>query len=223
MNFFGHAVIARRNEATRGAVRAEFVLGSMLPDFASMLRVRPPQTPESALADGIAFHHATDDAFHGSESFLEFSRRAFSDLSAGGLSRGGARAVAHVGVELLLDGALARESASNEAYLSALESALTDRVHSQIQWSNEDAADRFRHLCHTLARRGWMQSSVSAELIAERLRGILASRPRLALDDASLSVVRDWVTSTRPLIESRAPLLVREIEQRLDIATRLER
>ena len=46
MNFFGHALIAERREATRGPVRAEFVLGSMLPDFASMLRVRPPQATQ---------------------------------------------------------------------------------------------------------------------------------------------------------------------------------
>ena len=76
MNFFGHALVAERDEATRGAVRAEFVLGSMLPDFASMLRLRPPRATSATLEAGLRFHHRTDAAFHGSRSFLEFSGQA---------------------------------------------------------------------------------------------------------------------------------------------------
>ena len=89
MNFFGHALIAQRDEATRGSIRAEFVLGAMLPDFASMLRTRPPSATLDALREGVSFHHQTDDAFHGSQSFLEFSRRASSFLSDSGVPRGG--------------------------------------------------------------------------------------------------------------------------------------
>ncbi len=223
MNFFGHAVIARRKEAARNDVRAEFVLGAMLPDFASMLGARPPQATGSVLAEGMRFHHATDDAFHGSESFLEFSRLASSFLLANGLSRGSARAVAHVGVELLLDGALAHENAANEAYLSALDAALTKPVAGHIHWETSEYASRFQHLCHSLKSRGALRGDASAEALAERLRNILARRPRLALDDAGQSVVRDWVVAARPLIVSRAPLLVVEVEQRLELANSLER
>jgi hypothetical protein len=223
MNFFGHAVIARRKEAARGNVRAEFVLGAMLPDFASMLRCRPPRAESSVLEQGVRFHHATDDAFHGSESFLEFSRRASSFLATKGLSRGSARAVAHVGVELVLDGALAAETAANEAYLSALDAALTTQVTSQISWNAHEYAVQFQHLCHSLRRRGAVFGDASAELIAERLRRILASRPRLALDDMGQNVVRDWVVAARPLIVSRAPLLIVEVERRLEIANSFER
>ena len=81
MNFFGHALLAQRNEAARGSIRAEFVLGSMLPDFASMLRLRPPGAAADALQAGMRFHHQTDDAFHGSRSFLEFSGQAWRFLS----------------------------------------------------------------------------------------------------------------------------------------------
>jgi hypothetical protein len=223
MNFFGHAVIASRREAARGGVRAEFVLGAMLPDFASMLRVRPPQATSSALDEGLRFHHATDDAFHGSESFLEFSRQASSFLAAEGLSRGSARAVAHVGVELLLDAALAHESSANEAYLSALDAALTKSTAGHIKWAAAEHEAKFQHLCHSLRARGALRGDASAELVAERLRSILAGRPRLALDEAGQSVVRDWVVTTRPLIVSRAELLVGEVEQRLQLTTHLER
>jgi hypothetical protein len=223
MNFFGHAVIAKRREAARGGVRAEFVLGAMLPDFASMLRVRPPQATSGALGEGLRFHHATDDAFHGSESFLEFSRHASSFLAAAGLSRGSSRAVAHVGVELLLDGALAQESAANEAYLSALDAALTKPTAGHIQWEAVEHAAKFEHLCHSLRARGALRGDAPADVVAERLRNILASRPRLALDEAGQSVVRDWVVTTRPLIVSRAELIVGEVERRLQLTTHLER
>jgi hypothetical protein len=223
MNFFGHAVIASRREAARGGVRAEFVLGAMLPDFASMLRVRPPQATSSALSEGLRFHHATDDAFHGSESFLEFSRQASSFLAAEGLSRGSARAVAHVGVELLLDAALAHESAANEAYLCALDAALTNPTAGHIKWTALDHEAKFQHLCHSLRARGALRSDAPAEVVAERLRSILASRPRLALDEADQSVVRGWIVTIHPLIVSRAELVLGEVERRLELASHLER
>ncbi|HEX3777244.1 MAG TPA: hypothetical protein VHV51_22380 [Polyangiaceae bacterium] len=222
MNFFGHAVIAQRSEAARAEPRAEFVLGAMLPDFASMLRVRPPSVTSPTIAEGIVFHHATDDAFHGSDWFLEFSRQASSYLRERGLSRGSARAVAHVGVELLLDGALAGKAA-NEAYLSALDAALTDQIAGHINWHAVEQATRFRHLCHNLKARGAPHGDVPAELVAERLRNILASRPRLAMDEAGQSVVRDWVVSSGPLIAAKAKLVVNEVEQRLALSHRFER
>ena len=222
MNFFGHALIAQRSEATRGAVRPEFVLGSMLPDFASMLRARLPSTTEAVVGAGLRFHHVTDDAFHGSRAFLEFSGQASSFLSGHGLSRGSARAVAHVGVELLLDAALVDDRA-NEAYLSAIECALTVRVSDHIHWLDTDAGARFTHLCHSLAKRGAVRADTSPELIAERLRYILADRPRLALDDEGQSVVRDWAMMVRPAILSGARALLMEVEQRLADSIHLER
>ena len=65
MNFFGHAVVAGWFEGD-----PRYVLGSMLPDFASMsgTRLNPVEQPE--VAAGVALHHRTDDAFHGAPSFL---------------------------------------------------------------------------------------------------------------------------------------------------------
>jgi hypothetical protein len=218
MNFFGHALIAQRDEATRGPIRAEFVLGAMLPDFASMLRTRPPFSTLDALGAGLSFHHRTDDAFHGSRSFLEFSRQASSFLSDQGVSRGTARAVAHVGVELLLDAAFAGENGANEAYLSALAGALTERVQSHIHWQTSDASERFQHLCHSLQSRGRFQEHPPSELVATRLQSILADRPRLAMDERGLSVVRKWVEHARLQITSGAPELLSEVLQRLQVA-----
>lgn len=217
MNFFGHALLAQRNEATRGATRAEFVLGAMLPDFASMLRAREPTTTLDALSAGVSFHHRTDDAFHGCAPFLELSRRASSFLSERGVSRGTARAVAHVGVELLLDAAFARDTLANEAYLSALACASTLHVRGSVHWHTGESEEGFQHLCHRLFERGHVQPTPASELIAERLRNILADRPRLAMDERALLVVREWVESARSDITSGAPLLLREVEQRLQL------
>jgi len=215
MNFFGHALMAQRDEATRGSIRAEFVLGAMLPDFASMLRTRPPLATFDALRAGLSFHHQTDDAFHGAHSFLEWSRQAAAFLTDRGVARGTARAVAHVGVELLLDAAFAGEAAANEAYLSAVACALTDTVQGHIHWQTSDDAPRFQQLCHNLRARGPVQENPASELVAERLRNILADRPRLAMDDRGLSVVREWVSVARSQISSGAPQLLREVERRL--------
>jgi hypothetical protein len=217
MNFFGHALIAQRDEATRGPIRAEFVLGAMLPDFAAMLRTRPPLAQLAALSAGVSFHHRTDDAFHGSHSFLEFSRQASSFLSERGVSRGTARAVAHVGVELILDGAFSGESGVNEAYLSAIECASNEQVHCCIRWDSSDANERFQHLCHNLRLRGRFQETPESELVAQRLQRILADRPRLAMDDRSLLVVLDWIESARSKITAGAPQLLSEVEERLHL------
>jgi acyl carrier protein phosphodiesterase len=224
MNFFGHALIAQRDEATRGPTRAEFVLGSMLPDFASMLRTRPPAATLDTLRAGISFHHRTDDAFHGSQSFLDFSRQASSFLGDRGVSRGTARAVGHVGVELLLDAAFAREEHANHAYLSAVACASSERVRNGIHWQTKDDHERFQQLCQNLWRRGPFQENPGSELVVERLRNILADRPRLALAPGALSVVGEWVSHAQPRISSGAPQLLREVEQRLrgDFPTRAE-
>ena len=58
------------------------------------------------LGAGIALHHATDRVFHAAPWFLDFERELRSQLREDGLPDGGARACAHVGPELLLDGAL---------------------------------------------------------------------------------------------------------------------
>ena len=98
MNFFGHSVLAREERDARG-----FLLGSMLPDFFGMVRARPLALPGGELGDGIAHHLRVDDAFHGAPTFLELVSVTSASLEARGVRRGSARAVGHVGTELVLD------------------------------------------------------------------------------------------------------------------------
>ena len=91
MNYFGHTVLAVR----RGGDRA-FVLGAMLPDFATMIRARPPRTAHADIDSGMQFHRRTDDVFHRSAVFRQLTQEAVVWLSARGVRSGSALAVAHV-------------------------------------------------------------------------------------------------------------------------------
>ena len=102
MNFFGHTVLAVR----RGG-DPSFVLGAMLPDFATMIRARPPRPEHTGIGSGMQFHWRTDEVFHRSAAFLALTHQAVAWLSARGVRSGSALAAAHIGVEVLLDAARA--------------------------------------------------------------------------------------------------------------------
>src|SRR5438874_13394876 len=103
VNFVGH--IATGLRAAGDGDDPAFLVGTALPDFASMRRTRlgPAVGP---LADGIALHHATDHAFHADGWFLDLERDLRDGLRRDGLPAGPARPCAHLGPELLLDRAL---------------------------------------------------------------------------------------------------------------------
>ena len=90
MNFFGHTVLAVQRSA-----EPAFVLGAMLPDFATMIRARPPRTEHADIDSGMQFHWRTDEVFHRSTAFLTLTRRAVGWLSARGVRAGSALAVFH--------------------------------------------------------------------------------------------------------------------------------
>src|SRR6478752_1224293 len=129
MNFFGHAALAARHFGDQQPppvpeALAKLCLGAMLPDFIGMLRLGRPEIADAVLARGVAFHHKTDEAFHELPSFVGLSRRAFAWLSERDLPRGPARAIAHIGVEMLLDEAFALDAGARDAYRAALRVSL---------------------------------------------------------------------------------------------------
>ena len=210
MNFFGHAVLAAWRDDAR-----PFVLGAMLPDFAAMIRARPPATPDAAIAAGIEFHHRTDEAFHGSAAFLELSRVALEWLLARGVGRGSARAVAHIGVEMLLELPLARDARGQRAYLGALDGAVSAELGGRVAWADSDEPVRFERLRRALVARGAVTEDVASAVIAERLTRALSSRPLLALDPMAQVAIREWISSARADIASHAWPLVATLEPEL--------
>lgn len=185
-----------------------FVVGSMLPDFASMLRAKVPTAALAEVTEGIAFHHATDEAFHGAPSFLEASSASFAWLTNVDMDRGSARAIAHVGVEILLDRTLAQEAERRSGYMASL---AHDGAFDATRWGKPDDAVRAVELRAALLRHGVDIHDCAEAIIAERLFRILGRRPRLAFPRDDLPKVEAWVAHMDPRVRALAPAIVAEV------------
>ncbi len=206
MNFFGHAVVA-----TWRSRRPGFVLGAMLPDFANMLGVRPPEVVHPDLSDGVAFHHETDRVFHDAPTFRRLQLEARRTLREMGLPRPGALAVGHIGVEILLDGALARDAEGVSGYLAALECAGNAELAARIVWNDASLPERFRTLSGVLAERGVGPGMQTAERVAFRVARALESRPRLRLTGDGALLVRDWALASDAAVAAASGPLIDEL------------
>jgi len=210
MNYLGHAAVATWRSDDRA-----FVLGAMLPDFATMLGTRPPRTAHAGLESGMQFHYRTDEVFHRSLGFRELTRSAFDWLLGRGVERGRARAIAHVGVELLLDADLARAEPVRRAYVAALHGGAEHDLGRYLSWAAPEGRLGFEDLRARLLVRGVGAEDPAPAVTSQRLRLALSARPRLALDDADELVARDWVTVAQPHVTARAAGLARELAERL--------
>ena len=215
MNFFGHAALAASHFSEHQPAEARHLptlcLGAMLPDFIGMLRLGRPTVHDSVLATGVAFHHGTDEVFHDLPGFQRLSRQAFSWLSERDMPRGPARAVAHMGIEMLLDEVMASDAAARDAYINALRVPLDQR----LEFTSPLDAERLQGLLDALLTRTSSYVEPPAELVAERIRRSLAGRPRLATDDAGQALLGSWVTATRPRVTAEAPEVLAMLQARL--------
>jgi hypothetical protein len=208
MNFFGHAAVATDFERDPA-----FILGSMLPDFCSMLAARPPVLEDARLVAGVRLHHATDLVFHDLEAFQRLSREAHRSLLARGLGRGSSRAVAHIGVELMIDDVLAERQVLQSAYISALEISRDHEVTRAIGF-DENERERFSFLMQRLLERG-VVANPPASLLAERLRRALAMRPRLAFSADEAPLVEEWIVQAQPDVVASVPALTEALLDQL--------
>ncbi len=206
MNFFGHAVVAGWMDARAGAV-----LGSMLPDFETMLKVRVVGLRDEEIERGVELHHRTDDAFHVAPAFLMLCTEALRALLARGVRRGTARAVAHVGSELFLDGWLAQDDAHARPYLRALYSDLTER----LEW--EDRGQAFAKLHQRLTAWGPPRDYSNPAFVLQRLNDVLRSRPRLAIVDGEQPQIAEFLPTLQSSVERRAPELLNELQDALGL------
>jgi hypothetical protein len=201
MNFFGHAVLAAWKCPDSG-----FVLGAMVPDFAAMLRVRPPRGLLPAVARGIDFHHASDHVFHELEDFRVLVQAGVAQLTEQHVRRGSARAAAHVGVELMLDAEWASEPEPRQAYAAALAYGDPSKE-SWLAWSDAQGEPRFEALRTLLLERDRPAYWADTRQIAQRLERTLRGRPRLELQASDEPALLRWVEQTRATVAERAPHL----------------
>lgn len=211
MNFVGHAHVAIALDDAPA-----FVLGAMLPDFASMCGARLAPLDRASLEDersaahvaleaGIALHHRTDEVFHAAPDFVRLCTEWSAELEARGLPWGASRAVAHVGTELLLDGFLLDDVATRRAYLRAID-ALEEPLVSAIRVRGPGAS-RWPTLAQRVREHGPPDFYRDPALVADRLVLILASRPRLALDEIHRPILRDAMRALRRDVERAASAL----------------
>lgn len=183
MNFFAHAYVASQHDAAPG-----FVLGAMLPDFASMLGMRWGGFDSSTVREGIALHHRTDAAFHATPTFIRLNVEGRRELEGAGVRRGPAMALAHVGLELVLDGLLAQRHE-----LTAYRSALQPEVARDMEWRRPAERDAYESLRVRLLDSPLPQAYVDSEFTAERLQRILGRRPRLRPGPRAHQAVLPWL------------------------------
>ena len=204
MNYFAHAAIASwcgGNEA--------FVLGSMLPDLLPMAGLNGPNAyHDCSVEEGHLFHLATDAVFHATQTFVGLNRSVLRNLRQRGVSRGPARACAHIGVEMMIDAELARNDGFLAAYERALSSALS-APHLLAPILPTDLTQA-QHLCEHLYERGGDVFETSAERFTLRLGRTLASRPRLSPTPEELEIISGYL-SLRTDISRHVPALLDEL------------
>lgn len=208
MNYFGHAAVASWSEAS-----AATALGAMLPDFASMSGTRLADPTDVEIARGIDLHHATDAAFHRLPVVLGLMRELDERLVREDVARGPRRAVAHIGVELLLDGVLVDEP----RYRSMYEAALAHDA-SGVRFREEDDAPRFAALHARLRSYGVPDDLREPDSIVQRLHRMLARRPLLAPSAADLAGIRTSLVAHEPRVEVAADTVLRALRAALSPA-----
>jgi hypothetical protein len=202
MNYFGHVALASKFSQS-----AEFLLGSALPDFASMLGCRAPQCSQAFVTRGVRFHHATDDVFHDLPAFRDLVHAERRTLRALGVRKGPARALAHVGIELLLDAALLGDPIHRTAFRDAVAIASPERVGRRLAWQSIDDPDRFERLRLRLLERQQRSNYDGPAQLAMRLIGTLHGRSRLRLSDSEAATTTTWLHDLqRRLDDSWGPL-----------------
>jgi hypothetical protein len=207
VNFFGHAAIASWSAPAPGVV-----LGAMLPDFATMCGGRIAAAHDDTVARGIALHHASDAVFHQLPVVTGLMRELDDQLDQRGCARGPRRAVAHIGVELLLDGVLIGEPAYRAAYLRGL-------AHDPaLAWRDPAAAPRFADLLARLRARGVPDDLGLPEAIAIRVHRVLAHRPLLAPSPDDLRAIRGALIAYKPRVDVAAETIVRAMRAALTAA-----
>jgi hypothetical protein len=209
VNFFGHGCLAAETRAD-----AAFVFGAMLPDLAAMAGLRVSGVAHVTADAGRHFHYATDAAFHRAERFQTLCVAATHALRDAGLRRGPARAIGHVGVELLIDGWLAAEQGVPALYGEAL--ALGPALAPAIAFRVGRGAAPLVELCERIATAKLSPDAwCEPERLAARLVRILARRPLLALEAHELPAVRAWGARARLDVARAAPVLLAEVRSTL--------
>lgn len=203
MNFLGHTHVA---QAT-GGDDAEFLFGAALPDLASMAGVRfDRHRLTGPVADGVRCHLDVDAAFHALPAFRQGMAEIRAGLAPHGLARGAARAVGHIGWELLLDGTLLA-TPTETAFWRALDVA--HRRPDVVVPGDHERWSRFVDRWFTTPRPDLRYDD--PEWVAERLYLMLSHRPHLRFPLAQVPAVAWVLDECRPAVAAAAGDVLAEL------------
>jgi hypothetical protein len=201
VNFFGHAAAACVVDDDPA-----FLLGAMAPDLLPLCgAVAGPETSPRVVA-GQAHHLSVDAVFHANPAFTSLQIWAARSLIQLGVPRGASRGAAHVGIELFLDGELARRAREREAYARSLDGAETTR--SPFLWNDERSRARWGALITRLRTGAVPDAYRDPDFVADRLVGALSRRPRLALGEGDARTLRGFLPSLGARVAAEAAALV---------------
>jgi hypothetical protein len=202
VNYVSHLYVAGQIDPNLGEA---FGFGAMLPDLAGMAgtKMDTDQLPDE-VAWGVQLHLRTDDVFHHGEDFLGLQREVRKELMP--IIPKGARAAAHMGTELLLDGWLLKQTELVERYKATLEwvnanhvtieSAATNGIAMAafLQRFTDREGDRPRVPIHYKSPRG----------VATAIQRRIDSRPRMAFDAGKIGELGDALYSHQESVEMAA-------------------
>jgi len=203
MNWFGHLLLGWRAEKD-----AAFALGAALPDLARVARCpRVRALSPSRLADGVAHHHDIDAAFHGGSAFTSLLAEGTARLEAVGIRRGVARAAAHVGIELHLDGMLAKQEDAAAALAAGLGHGTGPRFTTALGWSPEHR-ESWGKLMDRLTTSDVLSAWSDPDEVGRRVVRVLSRRPRLAPESRETEAMETTIAALWVAVEERHAALV---------------
>lgn len=220
MNFASHILIASMTSPSTDAIDLEsvsseeevFLLGSALPDIASMgkVRLQRPLT-HSTLESGVQNHQYADSAFHQSEWFIDRNASLTDELESAGLDRGPARACAHVGIELFLDGALLSSKPGLHGVVQNCLRRTADETLNITRSVKPERATQWQDHIERTAK--WLLPSDFHQpaAVAQRLHRIVVGRPRLAFPADQISVVEEVLVNTQSQLLGQSEQLLQEV------------
>jgi hypothetical protein len=209
VNLVGHVAVALDPHAAPPST--DFLVGCMLPDLAAIARVRLSR-PEGELGDGVAFHHACDEAFHESEWFHGANRALRDALLEAGVDSGPARACSHAGVEMLLDGRLVTDDTVDAGARAVLDSVSTcPPALAALAPDNARAVwvERLQMIGSSLDPARYRDP----RFVAERLQRMTSGRRRIELRVEQVDTVTATLIDHQPGIAAAAPEVVARIRR----------
>jgi hypothetical protein len=175
----------------------------MLPDVATIARVRVTR-PGGEMGRGVEYHHSCDAVFHDSPWFLERNLRLRDDLLVAGVDRGAARACAHAGLEMVLDGACVGDDRVQSHVRDAL-ATLDNRAESLAELAAEHDRERWVATVQRIARVLDTNGYADPASITMRLQRMTAGRRRIELRADQASAVTTVLATAQPEVLAAAP------------------